>query len=210
MTSLRLPALECFTGKHDEFDSFSRRLKAYFISHNEKYKKIFTFSEQTTEEITDELFRDEEELKLARDLHYTLVQLCKGTSEMVLLQADTENGAEEWRLLHRHYKRPSMNTSMGRLTSIVESNFINLEDDFIKWEAEISKFEKETSSLLPAMVKTAILMNKLDGPLQQYLQLHASYTTHFSEVREMVLNFSKAKTTFRQFGTSTTTPSFPP
>ena len=31
---------------------------------------------------------------------------------------------------------------------------------------------------LPAMVKTAVLMNKLDGPLQQYLQLIGRFTDH--------------------------------
>ena len=80
----------------------------------------------------------------------------------------------------------------------------------MKWEADIHKSEQDTSSLLPSMVKTAILMNKLDGPLQQHLQLNASHTTDFRDVREMVLNFSKAKTTFKKTTTSTSTSSTTP
>ena len=55
------------------------------------------------------------------------------------------------------------------------------------------------------MVKAAILMNKLDGPLQQHLQLNASHTTDFKEVCEMVLTFNKASTAFRQSSTSPST-----
>ena len=52
------------------------------------------------------------------------------------------------------------------------------------------------------MVKTAILMARLDGPRQQHLQLNASHTTDFKAVREMVLNFSKARATFKKTTTS--------
>ena len=133
MASLRLPALDIFSGKQEDYDSFSRRLKAYFISQNEVFKKLFKHAENTDEPITDELFTDhQEELKMSRDLHYVLVQLCRGTSETVLLQSDDENGLEDWRRLHSYYKRPSMNTSMGRLTRILDYDFKDLEEDFIK------------------------------------------------------------------------------
>ena len=127
MASLRLPALETFSGKQEDYESFSRRLKAYFISQNEVFKKLFSHAEKTDEPITDELFTEhQEELKLSRDLHYVLVQLRRGTSETVLLQADSENGLEEWRRLYAYYKRPSLNTSMGRLVQILDADFKNL------------------------------------------------------------------------------------
>ena len=199
MASLRLPALEAFSGKQEDFESFGRRLKAFFISNDNEYNQLFNYAETTADVITDDIFSDNEEnLKRSHDLHYVLVQLCRSTSETVLLQSDSENGLEDWRRLHSHYKRPSMNTSMGRLTKVLEYDFKNLEEDFIKWEAEIHHFEKETSSLLPSMVKTAILMTRSAGPLQQHLQLNASHKTDFREVREMVLNFSKVKNDFKK------------
>ena len=71
MATLRLPALETFSGKQEEYESFSRRLKAYFISQNETYKKLFKHAEKTDEPITDELLNEhQEELKMSRDLHY--------------------------------------------------------------------------------------------------------------------------------------------
>ena len=194
---LRLPALETFNGKSEDYESFSRRLKAYFISINQKYKNFFRYAESAADEIEDDVFMDDDELKMSRELHYVLVQLCRGTSETLLLQGDSENGLENWRVLHGYYKRPSLNTSMGRLSQILDYDFKNLDEDFMHWEAEIHKFETETSSLLPSMVKTAVLMNKIEGPLQQHLQLNASHSTDFRQVREMVLNFSKAKTSFK-------------
>ena len=165
MATLRLPALECFSGKHEDYDSFSRRLKAYFTSINGKYNNFFKYAETATDEIEDDVFTDDDDLNMSRELHYVLVQLCRGTSETILLQGDSENGLENWRVLHGYYKRPSLNTSMGRLAQILDYDFKNLDEDFMLWEAEIRKFETETASLLPSMVKTAVLMNKIEGPL---------------------------------------------
>ena len=58
MATFRLPALETFSGKQEEYDSCSRRLKAYFISQNEVYKKLFNHAETTDEVIRDELFTE--------------------------------------------------------------------------------------------------------------------------------------------------------
>ena len=62
MATLRLPELECFSGKHAEYESFSRRLKAYFISQNEKYKNLFKHAEEIKElqqQIREEQFRSD-------------------------------------------------------------------------------------------------------------------------------------------------------
>ena len=85
-------------------------MTVYFISQNEKHKNLFKHTEEIEEPIADELFTElPQELKLSRDLHNVLVQLCRGTSETVLLQADTENGLEELRRLHAQFKQPSLN-----------------------------------------------------------------------------------------------------
>ena len=160
---MRLPALQAFSGKSEEYETFRKKLTAYFIAENEDYKSLFQHAEAATEPINDSIFTEDEigakRLQMSRQLHHHLVQLCQGTAFIVLQQCDTENGVEEWRLLHSYYKRPSMSSAMGRLTQILDYNFKNLEEDFMNWEAEIHKFESETSSLLPTMVKTAILNN---------------------------------------------------
>ena len=104
---LRLPALETFNGKPEDYDSLSRRLKAYFTSINGKYVNFFKYAETATDEIEDDVLTDDDELKMSRELHYVLVQLCRGTSETSLRQGDSENGVENWRVLHGYYKRPS-------------------------------------------------------------------------------------------------------
>ena len=151
MASFRLPVIKDFSGKIDEWDSWSRKFKAYFVGVNPLYEKLFRVAETQKDPITDDSFTEghEEELKLSRELHGVLVQLCGGPSEVLLQQFDTYHGVEDWRQLHKYYKRPSLSTSLGRLVRIMDFTFNNMEEDLMKWEAELAKFETETSSQLP-------------------------------------------------------------
>ena len=99
------------------------------------------------------------------ELHYMLVNLCEGTSASIIRQAHTLHGLEIWRRLHEHYRPEAATSAVGRLDSILEFHFTtdNFENDFVKWEAEIQKFEKETSSVLADIVKVALLMNKTNS-----------------------------------------------
>ena len=101
MTSLRLPVLRDFSGKHEDWDSWSKKLKAYFFTVNPLYDKLFKAAESATDPISDESFTDghEEDFKLSQELHAVLVQLCSGSAEVLLNQYDTNHGAEDWRQL---------------------------------------------------------------------------------------------------------------
>ena len=105
MASLRLPTLKEFSGKMEDWDSWSKKLKAYFFTLNPLYDKIFNVAESTNEVITDESFTDghEEDFKLSQELHAVLVQLCSGPSEVLLNQYETKHGVEDWRRLYEYY-----------------------------------------------------------------------------------------------------------
>ena len=197
MALSRLPPLDAFTGKAEDWDSFSRRFKAYCIQQDLKYQALFKLAETTTEMFTDETFADhDDEKKLSLQLHWMLVQLCKGPSEVLLTSLDTEHGLEEWRILHAHYKRPNLNTAVGRLARILDSTFKNMDEDLLKFEAEINKYEKETSSVLPSAIKVAVLMNKTSGSLQQRIRLNANNNTAFNEIKDIILNYTQAQQPF--------------
>ena len=87
---------------------------------------------------------------------------------------------------------------MGRLAAIWEFNFNenNFENDFVKWESEIQKFEKETTSALADSVKIAILMNNTKGDIQRHVRLNASQLTKFTDVRETILSYFKSMKSF--------------
>ena len=96
MAIARLPPLETFSGKVEDWDSFSRCFKAYCIQQDLKYQSLFKAAETATEVFTDETFTYHEgEKQLSLQLHWMLVQLCKGLSEVLLTSLDTEHGLEE-------------------------------------------------------------------------------------------------------------------
>ena len=95
---------------------------------------------------------------------------------------------------------------------LMEFNFNenNFDNDFVKWESEIQKFEKETTSALADAVKIAILMNKTKGDIQRHVRLNASKLARFSEARDTSLSYVKAMETLMPIvPTSTSSPSGP-
>ena len=82
MATFRLPVLKEFGGKIEEWDSWSRKLKACLTSMNPLYAKLFRVAETAAEIINDDSVTEghEEEEKLSRELHAILVQLCGGPS----------------------------------------------------------------------------------------------------------------------------------
>ena len=56
MTSSRLPPLSQFSGNEEDFDSFSRKLKSYFIEIDEASKELFTVADTRSEVVTDSSF----------------------------------------------------------------------------------------------------------------------------------------------------------
>ena len=136
---------------------------------NLRYQAFFDLAERELTPITNENFKspdneeyDQTNIQLSHELQYALINVCEGPALSVVKQRASPHGIETWRRLHQNFGTTSTTSSMGRLAAILEFNFNdnNLENDFVKWESEIQKFEKETTSALADVVKIAILMNK--------------------------------------------------
>ena len=195
-----------FSGKAEDWDDFSFKFKAYMVMKNADYVTIFSGAEKSTGVITDQHFIIEGDLKedlvkLSRELQYMLIHLCEGSSTNLLRQTENSHGAESWRRLHAHYMPSQAMSSMGRLASLIDFNFStnSFENDFVLWESELQKYEKETSSTLPDSVKIAVLMNKTTGDIQRHVRLNASRLTRFADVRETILTYFKALRSFQEF-----------
>ena len=69
-------------------------------------------------------------------------------------------------------------------------------EQFLQWEYDINRYEKDNGTALPDGVKTAILRNKTKGALQQHLQLRAGQITNYNEIRVVILDYYKTISAF--------------
>ena len=124
-------------------------------------------------------------VELSRDLHYILINICQGAAATVVRQNRyNANGCETLRLLHNRFSLPVGTRSVGYLTKLLEPTFndAQFEEQFLQWEYDINRYEKDNGTALPDGIKIAILLNKTKGALQQHLQLlDRSRTTSRSE-----------------------------
>jgi hypothetical protein len=83
---------------------------------------------------------------------------------------------------------------MGRLVSILAVTFelSTLENQLVLWEQEISKYETETTSLLPDSIKIAVLIKGTSGSLQEWIQLNGSSMNVYSDVRNTIVNYVRS------------------
>ena len=90
------------------------------------------------------------------------------------------NGFETWRLTHARYSTPLGARSIGRHTRLLKPQLgeQKFEESFATWEFQLSKYEQA--------VKTAVLLNETEGPLQQPLQPQSGNITTCAQTRSMV------------------------
>ena len=108
------------------------------------------------------------------------------------------NGCETLRLLRNRFSLPVGTRSVGYLTKLLEPTFneAQFEEQFLQWEYDINRYEKDNGTALPDGVKMAILLNKTKGALQQHLQLRAGQITNYNEIRVVILDYYKTISAF--------------
>ena len=62
--------------------------------------------------------------------------------------------------------------------------------------SQLGTKHEQNTTLLPAAVKIAVLLNETKGPLQQHLQLQAVNITAYAQIRSMVIEYYRATPTF--------------
>ena len=138
------------------------------------------------------------EWEIAREVLRDGVKVYPGTWGTPLPDTHNANGCETLRLLHNRFSLPVGTRSVGYLTELLEPTFneAQFEEQFLQWEYDINRYEKDNGTALPDGVKIAILLNKTKGALQQHLQLRAGQITNYNEIRVVILDYYKTISAF--------------
>ena len=119
----------------------------------------------------------------------TCVNMCAYVSSSKPSRAPSRSG----KVLHNRFSLPVGTRSVGYLTKLLEPTFneAQFEEQFLQWEYDINRYEKDNGTALPDGIKIAILLNKTKGALQQHLQLRAGQITNYIEIRALILDYSR-------------------
>ena len=117
---------------------------------------------------------------MSRDLHYILINTCRGPAATVVRQQGVvgdNNGFETFRVLHQRFSIPIGTRSIGYVTTLLKPKFEEqtFEENFLQWEHDVARYKLDNGQALPDTVKIAILLNETKGALQQHLQLRAKH-----------------------------------
>ena len=183
-----------FTGDYSQYEEWLFKLQAYLGLIDRDFDMVLQLAQVATRQIEDTDIRTHildptqasKAVDLSRDLHYILINICQGAAATVVRQNRYNgNGCETLRLLHNRFSLPVGTRSDGYLTKLLEPTFneAQFEEQFLQWEYDINRYEKDNGTALPDGIKIAILLNKTKGALQHTsnCELDRSRTTSRSE-----------------------------
>ena len=183
-----------FTGDCSQYEEWLFKLQAYLGLIDRDFDLVLQLAQVATRQTEDTDIRTHildptqasKAVDLSRDLHYILINICQGAAATAVRQNRyNANGCETLRLLHNRFKllEPTFN----------EAQF---EEQFLQWEYDINRYEKDNGTALPDGIKIAMLLNKTKGALQQHLQLRAGQITNYIEIRAVILDYYKTISAF--------------
>ena len=173
-----------FTGDYSQYEEWLFKLQAYLGLIDRDFDLVLQLAQVATRQIEDTDIRTHildptqasKAVDPSRDLHYILINICQGAAATVVRQNRyNANGCETLRLLHNRFSLP---------------------EQFLQWEYDINRYEKDNGTALPDGIKIAILLNKTKGALQQHLQLRAGQITNYIEIRALILDYYKTISAF--------------
>ena len=96
------------------------------------------------------------------------------------------------------FSLPIGTRSVCYLTKLLGPTFNEapFEEQFLHWEYDINRHEKDNGAALQDGVKIAMLLNKTKGAPQQHLQLRAGQITNYNEIRAVILDYYKTISAF--------------
>ena len=196
-----------FTGDYSQYEEWLFKLQAYLGLTDRDFDLVLQLAQVATQQIEDtdtkahrrDPTQATKAVDLSRDLHYILINICQGAAATVVRQNRyNANGCETLRLLHNRFSLPVGKRSAGYLTKLLEPTFneAQFEEQFLQWEYDINRYEKDSGTALPDGIKIAILLNKTKGALQQHLQLRAGQIANYIEIRALILDYYKTISAF--------------
>ena len=172
-----------FNGDYSNYDEWRFKLQAHLGLIDNEFDQILRLADVATNTVVDQCLinevlpdtaRGNKLVNLARDLHYILISVCQGPAATVVRQNRyTANGGETLRLLNNRFSLPVGTRSVGHLTKLLKPSFSEqqFEEQFLQWEYDVNRYERDNGAALPDGVKIAVLLNETNGALQQHLQL---------------------------------------
>ena len=195
-----------FDGSYINFEEWSYKFTAYMGIQDTFYPRMFRLAEQATQQVTEQHLRAaastleeaEQWIQLDSNLKYVLINVTTGPAATLCRQHQHEIGLEILRQMHIRFALPVGTRSIGYLTKLLKPtlNPDNFEESFSNWEFDVNRYERDNNTKLPDQVKIAILLNETKGPLQQHLQLNASTTTTYNDMRHAIMEYYRTTTAF--------------
>ena len=65
-------------------------------------------------------------------------------------------------------------------------------------EAEVEKYERTFATQVQDIMKVAVVLHTLSGPLQQHIQLTAGAAQPYQKVRDVILDYHRSRTHFKR------------
>ena len=196
------------TGEYNTFEEWKYKMTAYLGLQDPAYNRLLRQSEQSVGPVTNDQLGNaapsqqmsEHWIQLSNNLHYLLVSTHDGPASTIRRQNTQGDSFETWQLIHARRSTPLGvgARSIGHLTRLLTPQLDEqkFEESFTTWKFQLSKCERDNSTLLPDAVKIELLLNETKGPLQQHLQLQAGNITTGAQVRLMVIDYYRATATF--------------
>eukprot|EP00971_Amphidinium_carterae_P164138 3253996-Amphidinium_carterae.1 len=140
----------------------------------------------------------EEQALESKNLHYMLVQLCRGKALTLLRSTQHHNGYLAWQRLVRQYQPHIATRTVGLLHAILNPRFRaqgtleEWETDWLQWEAEVLKYEREDGALDDS-IRVAIVMSRLPSVIAPQLQTQSErFVRNYTALRSTILAFLEA------------------
>ena len=74
----------------------------------------------------------------------------------------------------------------------------NFEDAFLPGEAAAEQFERTFATQIQDIIKVAVVLHTVSGPLQHHIQLTAGEAQAYTRVADMILDYHRSRTHFER------------
>eukprot|EP00971_Amphidinium_carterae_P183910 3650918-Amphidinium_carterae.1 len=134
----------------------------------------------------------------SRSLYFLLAQLLAGKALTILRAVPDQHGFAAWRTLKQHYEPSIATRTVGLLQHILnptmrQSSLAEWEEDLLTWEADVRRYERETSKQLDVDIQVAVAMSRLPSSMAGHIQARAKdFHQDYPALRGAVTSFLEA------------------
>ena len=174
-----------------EFQNWAYIFESWFSSQFPEAKEILEWAAKhgkTELDLDDAILANpswENHIKpIERQLHTSLVALCRDEALKTVKNSKERDGLDAWRRLNVVFnpKTPaSYMAQLRRLTSPKQTQDLStLGSDLEAWEKELSEYEKNTKEVVSDVCKRLALLDIVTDNLREHLELNSSRFTDFA------------------------------